>query len=196
MLPALRAAAEISAQFCASSTATVATTVADVAVTKSGSPPSVTGGANITYTVTVTNNGPSDALTASMSDAVPANTTFVSETQTAGPAFSCSTPPGGGTGTTTCTIGTLVNGASATFSIAVKVNSGAPAGTNSERATEVAWRALDELREDPSAERAPLQRNVDVNEVGSTGVFLASDASSGITGEIIYVDCGYNIMGF
>ncbi|HEV3206219.1 MAG TPA: enoyl-ACP reductase [Terriglobales bacterium] len=46
------------------------------------------------------------------------------------------------------------------------------------------------------AERAPLQRNVDVNEVGSTGVFLASDASSGITGEVVYVDCGYNIMGF
>ena len=46
------------------------------------------------------------------------------------------------------------------------------------------------------AERSPLQRNVDVNEVGATGVFLASDASSGITGETIYVDCGYNIMGF
>jgi enoyl-[acyl-carrier protein] reductase I len=46
------------------------------------------------------------------------------------------------------------------------------------------------------AERAPLQRNVNVNEVGATGVFLASDASSGITGEVIYVDCGYNIMGF
>ncbi len=46
------------------------------------------------------------------------------------------------------------------------------------------------------AERAPLQRNVEVNEVGATGVFLASDASSGITGEIIHVDCGYNIMGF
>src|SRR5947209_13978147 len=46
------------------------------------------------------------------------------------------------------------------------------------------------------AERAPLQRNVDVKEVGDTGVFLASDASSGITGEVIYVDCGYNIMGF
>src|SRR5438094_2179315 len=45
-------------------------------------------------------------------------------------------------------------------------------------------------------ERSPLQRNVDVNEIGSTGVFLASDASSGITGEVIYVDCGYNIMGF
>ncbi len=46
------------------------------------------------------------------------------------------------------------------------------------------------------AERAPLQRNVEVSEVGSTGVFLASDASGGITGETIYVDCGYNIMGF
>ena len=46
------------------------------------------------------------------------------------------------------------------------------------------------------AERAPLQRNVDVKEVASTAVFLAGDASSGITGETIYVDCGYNIMGF
>jgi enoyl-[acyl-carrier protein] reductase I len=46
------------------------------------------------------------------------------------------------------------------------------------------------------AERAPLRRNVDVNEVGTTAVFLASPAASGITGETIYVDCGYNIMGF
>jgi enoyl-[acyl-carrier protein] reductase I len=45
-------------------------------------------------------------------------------------------------------------------------------------------------------ERAPLGRNVEVAEVGSTGVFLASDGSSGITGEVVYVDCGYNIMGF
>src|ERR1700689_3927451 len=41
------------------------------------------------------------------------------------------------------------------------------------------------------AERAPLGRNVDVSEVGSTGVFLASDGSSGITGEVMHVDCGY-----
>jgi enoyl-[acyl-carrier protein] reductase I len=46
------------------------------------------------------------------------------------------------------------------------------------------------------SDRAPLKRNVEVKEVGDTGVFLASDASSGITGETIYVDCGYNIMGF
>jgi enoyl-[acyl-carrier protein] reductase I len=45
-------------------------------------------------------------------------------------------------------------------------------------------------------ERAPLARNVTQDEVGKTALFLASDLSSGITGETIYVDCGYNIMGF
>ncbi|HET9790127.1 MAG TPA: enoyl-ACP reductase [Candidatus Angelobacter sp.] len=46
------------------------------------------------------------------------------------------------------------------------------------------------------AEHAPLKRNVDVKEVGDTALFLCSDQGSGITGETIYVDCGYNIMGF
>jgi enoyl-[acyl-carrier protein] reductase I len=45
------------------------------------------------------------------------------------------------------------------------------------------------------AEHAPLGRNVDAREVGNTAVFLCSSMSSGITGEVIYVDCGYNIMG-
>jgi enoyl-[acyl-carrier protein] reductase I len=44
-------------------------------------------------------------------------------------------------------------------------------------------------------EKAPLKRNVDASEVGSTALFLVSDMSSGITGETIFVDCGYNIMG-
>lgn len=46
------------------------------------------------------------------------------------------------------------------------------------------------------AEKSPLQRNIDVNEVAATAVFLASDGATGITGETIYVDGGYNIMGF
>ncbi len=46
------------------------------------------------------------------------------------------------------------------------------------------------------ADRAPLHRNVDQLEVGGTALYLASDLSSAITGETIYVDCGYNIMGF
>jgi enoyl-[acyl-carrier protein] reductase I len=46
------------------------------------------------------------------------------------------------------------------------------------------------------SDRAPLHRNVDQLEVGGTALFLASDLSSATTGETIYVDCGYNIMGF
>jgi enoyl-[acyl-carrier protein] reductase I len=46
------------------------------------------------------------------------------------------------------------------------------------------------------ADRAPLHRNVDQLEVGGAALFLASDLSSAITGETLYVDCGYNIMGF
>jgi enoyl-[acyl-carrier protein] reductase I len=46
------------------------------------------------------------------------------------------------------------------------------------------------------ADRAPLHRNVDQLEVGGAALFLASELSSAITGEIMYVDCGYNIMGF
>ena len=45
------------------------------------------------------------------------------------------------------------------------------------------------------AERAPLKRNVEPREVGDTALFLCSSLSSGITGETIFVDCGYNIMG-
>ena len=46
------------------------------------------------------------------------------------------------------------------------------------------------------ADRAPLHRNVDQLEVGGAALFLSSPLSSAITGETIYVDCGYNIMGF
>lgn len=46
-----------------------------------------------------------------------------------------------------------------------------------------------------AAEKAPLRRNVSQTEVGNTALFLVSDLSTAITGETIYVDCGYNIMG-
>jgi enoyl-[acyl-carrier protein] reductase I len=44
-------------------------------------------------------------------------------------------------------------------------------------------------------ERSPLHRNVETTEVGNTALFLTSSLSSGITGEITFVDCGYNITG-
>ena len=42
---------------------------------------------------------------------------------------------------------------------------------------------------------APLQKNVTTNQVGNSGMYLLSDLSSGVTGEVHYVDSGYNIMG-
>ncbi len=42
---------------------------------------------------------------------------------------------------------------------------------------------------------APLKRNVLPEELGATGTFLASDGAAAITGQVIYVDCGYQIMG-
>ncbi len=44
-------------------------------------------------------------------------------------------------------------------------------------------------------DKAPLKRNVDVDEVGDAGLFMCSHLSRGITGEVLYVDCGYHIMG-
>ena len=44
-------------------------------------------------------------------------------------------------------------------------------------------------------QRAPLHRNVDQLEVGNTALFLSSDLASGITGEVTYVDCGFNVTG-
>ena len=45
------------------------------------------------------------------------------------------------------------------------------------------------------AERAPLRRNVELEEIGNAGLFLLSPMSSAITGEVMFVDCGYNIVG-
>jgi enoyl-[acyl-carrier protein] reductase I len=46
-----------------------------------------------------------------------------------------------------------------------------------------------------AAERAPLKRNIEAEEVGRTALYLVSDLGSAVTGEVIHVDAGYNIVG-
>ena len=94
---------------------------ADLSVTKTDSPDPVTPGSAITYTITVTNNGPADAGSAQITDAVPAGTSFVSVVPTVG---SCL-----GTATFTCDLGPLANGASATVTLVALVDPGATPGT-------------------------------------------------------------------
>jgi enoyl-[acyl-carrier protein] reductase I len=45
------------------------------------------------------------------------------------------------------------------------------------------------------AERAPLRRNTDPAEVGDAAVFLASALGRGVTGNVLFVDCGLQVMG-
>ena len=42
---------------------------------------------------------------------------------------------------------------------------------------------------------APLKRNVTIDDVGKSGLYLLSDMSSGVTGEVLHVDCGYHVVG-
>ena len=48
---------------------------------------------------------------------------------------------------------------------------------------------------DYAAERSPLPRGITPEEVANTAAFLCSPLASGISGHVLYVDCGYNVMG-
>jgi uncharacterized repeat protein (TIGR01451 family) len=89
---------------------------ADLSVTKSGNPASVTVGQNVTFTLTVTNNGP-DPAAATLNDVLPASFNFVSLAAPAG--WMCTTPAAGATGTVNCTNTGLSSGASDVFTLII-----------------------------------------------------------------------------
>jgi uncharacterized repeat protein (TIGR01451 family) len=84
---------------------------ADLALTKTDSPDPVSIGKNLTYTVTVSNNGPDAATKVSVTDKLPSGATFVSVTPNQG---ACN-----GTNSVTCDLGTINKGASATVTLVV-----------------------------------------------------------------------------
>jgi uncharacterized repeat protein (TIGR01451 family) len=100
---------------------------ADLAVTDSASPDPVAAGSNITYSIGVTNNGPSAADNATVVMTIPTNTTLVSIAAPTG--WSCASPGVGGTGKVICTNVNMAGSTAATFSLAVKVNTGTANGT-------------------------------------------------------------------
>ncbi|MBP7868206.1 MAG: putative Ig domain-containing protein, partial [Acidobacteria bacterium] len=96
---------------------------ANLAVTKTDSPDPVTAGQNITYTINLSNNGPSDAQTVTVTDAVPTNTSFVSATVTTGSGWTVSSPPvGWGTGNVVFSKPTVAATETAVFRIVVRVS--------------------------------------------------------------------------
>jgi uncharacterized repeat protein (TIGR01451 family) len=105
-------------------TIVAAATTANLAVTNVGSPNPVIAGNNITYAVTVTNNGPGTSANVALSETQPTNTTFVSIAYASGTSgWSCS-------GTAySCTIASLPVGASTTFTVVANVGSAVASGT-------------------------------------------------------------------
>jgi enoyl-[acyl-carrier protein] reductase I len=77
-----------------------------------------------------------------------------------------------------------------TFGIRVNAISAGPLRTLSSMAVG----GIDEIF-DWVAKKAPLRRNITAEEVGKTATYLISDLSSGVTGEIVFVDAGYNTVG-
>src|SRR5262249_43771287 len=100
------------------------TTQTDVSVVKAG-PPTATAGTSITYTITVSNAGPSDAQNVTLTDFIPTNTTATSFMQQSGPAFTTSFNGAAFTATAT----TLGAGQSAVFLFVVTVSPGAANGS-------------------------------------------------------------------
>lgn len=103
---------------------------ADLVTTNSAAPTSVAAGNNVTYTQSVTNNGPAGTTApTTLTQSTPPNTNFQSITFPVG--WSCVTPAIGGTGTITCTdAGSLGANATANFTLVLQVNAGTPSGTN------------------------------------------------------------------
>jgi uncharacterized repeat protein (TIGR01451 family) len=100
-----------------------AANTANIVVTNSAAPNPVQAGQTITYTISVTNHGPAATSSITFSNAIPANTTFLSLAQV-GNAWTCTT-----TGTISCTIATLPAGGTTTFTLVVTVAAATASGT-------------------------------------------------------------------
>jgi uncharacterized repeat protein (TIGR01451 family) len=122
---------------------------ADLAVTVTDEPDPVSAGDDITYTITVANAGPDPAANVTLTDAIPAHTTFVSFTAPAG--FTVTVPPAGGTGTVTATAASLADGASAVFTLVVRVAPDTSGDTTISNTATVAATTTDPAPNDNSA---------------------------------------------
>jgi uncharacterized repeat protein (TIGR01451 family)/CSLREA domain-containing protein len=92
---------------------------ADLAITKSGAPNPVVSGNRLTYTLTVTNNGPQDATDVTVTDPLPDNVHFNSVASSQGSCSRSTTKPAPKDGTITCSLGNLANAAGASITIVV-----------------------------------------------------------------------------
>jgi uncharacterized repeat protein (TIGR01451 family) len=156
----------------ANDTATENTTVnaeADLSITKSDSPDPVVAGNDVTYTITVSNSGPSDAENVQVVDTLPAGTTFVSDTD------SCVEAPAG---TLTCSLGAIATGGSTSFDITVAVDPSVADGavlTNSS--------TLSTTTTDPNAANDTATENTTVNAEADLSITKSDSPDPVVAGD-------------
>jgi len=159
-----------------STSPTSISTSADFSITKSA-PAAATAGSNVTYTISIANNGPSDATSVNVVDAIPPNTTFVSENQTSGPAFNCTTGA-----LVTCSIASFPNGGTASFTITVTFSPALANGTIVTNTAIVASATSDpNPTNNSSSASTTVGANADLSVVKSGPAFTASSTNVNYT---------------
>jgi uncharacterized repeat protein (TIGR01451 family) len=142
----------ISLLFCSAWLPAAKAQEADMAVTKTADADQAPAGSNITYTITVFNNGPDSADNATLKDTLPAGTTFVSLSSPTG--WSCSTPAVGSGGTITCTYPSLPVTSGDIFTLVVNIPSGTSPGTTFTNQATVSTTTFDPTDENDTASAA------------------------------------------
>ena len=134
--------------------------VADLEVSKAYSDASnPSAGGTLEVVVWVFNGGPDAAAAVSLTDDTPANTTFLSLTQTDGPTFNCVTPGVGSPGTSTCTLASLAKGAIAGFIIHYQVNGNVGSGTTTTSTATVSSTTTDRNASDNNSDATATLNN-------------------------------------
>jgi uncharacterized repeat protein (TIGR01451 family) len=182
----------------ANNTATATTTVtglaADLSVTKTDAPDPVIVGSDITYTITANNAGPNAATSVTLTDAVPANTTFVSLAAPAG--WTATAPAVGATGTISATRPSLASGTPQAFTLVVRVNAGVAAGTVISNTASIASTTADPTPANNSATTTTTTSALPVpNVTGTKAVSGTYTPGSNVTYTIVLTNSGTGAQG-